>query len=133
MFNIKKRNRDISRLLEDANFSTKIKIYFAFKTAGASYDNFEKNYTESNLNPITIRGYVRDIKAESLVWSQYGLSEIGAKEILVDARYAQWFRDASDIEIDGDSFQVYKEGVGNRVLIEIRPCQIARIILKKVS
>lgn len=133
MFNIKKRNKDISGLLEDANFSTKIKIYFAFKNAGSDFDPYEKNYTLTDLNPITIRGYVREIKTESLVWSQYGLSEIGAKEILVDSKYVQWFRDAARIEIDGDNFQVYKEGVGNRVLIELRPCQIARIILKKVT
>ena len=61
------------------------------KTAGDDFDPFEKNYTYSTLNPKVITGYVRDIQPEALVWKEYGLSQVGAKEVLCDKKYRNWF------------------------------------------
>jgi len=133
MLNLKKTNQEIRNLLQNSNVATKITLYFSVQTVGADYDPYEKTYTYSNLNPITIRGYVRDVKPEALVWKQYGLSEVGAKEIICDSSYAKQFRLCNKIEIDGDSFQVYKENVGNRLLIEKRPLKLIKVIVKKVE
>jgi len=133
MLNIHKRNKEIERMLRNVEFSTKIYLFMSTKTAGEDFDPEEKNYTYTNLNPYVVKGYVRDIKAESLVWRQYGLAETGAKEVLCEYKYAQWFRLANKIEIDGDSYQVYKENVGNRFLIEKKPFNIAKIILRKMQ
>lgn len=130
--NIHKSSPEIKKLLNDKNLSTKIYLYMSTKTAGEDFDSEEKNYTYTNLNPVVVKGYVKDVKGEALVWKQYGLSETGAKEVICEYKYAQWFRLANKIEIDGDEFQVYKENVGNRLLIEKRPFSLARIILKKV-
>ena len=130
--NIFKKNNEVNTLLKDKNFSTKIYLYMSTKTAGADFDPEEQNYTYTNLNPIVVKGYVKDVKAEALVWKNYGLSETGAKEVICEYKYAEWFRLANKIEIDSDSYQVYKENVGNRMLIEKRPFSLARIILKKV-
>ena len=130
--NIHKPNSEIKKILNDSNLSTKILLYMSTKSAGEDFDPEEKNYTYTNLNPVTVRGYVKDVKGEALVWKNYGLSETGAKEVICEYKYAEWFRLANKIEIENDQYQVYKENVGNRLLIEKRPFQLARIILKKM-
>jgi hypothetical protein len=131
--NIHKSNSEIRRLLKDSNLATKVYIYMSTKSVGEDFDPEEANYTYTNLNPQVVRGYVKDIKGEALVWKNYGLSETGAKEVICEYKYAEWFRLANKIEIDSDEYQVYKENVGNRMLIEKRSFSLARIILKKVQ
>jgi hypothetical protein len=131
MINLKKKNKYISDLLEHSYISTKISIYMATRSVGEDYDPYEKVFTHSNLNPLTIKGYCRDIRPESLVWRQIGISEVGAKEILCEDKYVEHFRKANKIEIDGDEYQVYKENVGNRVLITKIPFKLIKVVLRK--
>jgi len=111
--------------------STKILIYMSTRSYGDDYDPYTKNYTYINLNPRTIKGYVTEISPEALVWKSYGLKEMGAKEIICEKKYADWFRKANKIEIDGDSYEVYREGVGNRAIIQQRPYSMIRVLLEK--
>ena len=133
MFNLNKRNKEISNLLQDPNFTTKIYFYMSTRSVDDSFDPREKNYTYTNLNPIVIRGYIRDVKPEALVWKQYGLSEVGAKEVLCEDKYSNLFRIANKIEIDGDSYQVFRENVGNRVLITKLPFKLIKVVLRKIK
>lgn len=121
----------ISKLLKDKEFTTKIRIFFSTKTAGDDYDPYEANYTFSNLNPLTIKGYVRDISPEALVWKQYGLANVGAKEIICDEKYKTWFENCNKIEIDNIEYQVFKEGTGNRNIIIKRPYQMIRVVVTR--
>jgi len=121
----------LNRLLTNKDLTTKIKIYFSTKSIGDDFDPYEANYIYSNLNPLTIKAYVRELSPEALVWKQYGLKEMGAKEIICEEKYAGWFRKASKIEIDNDIYEVYKEGVGNRAIIQKRPYKLIRILLQK--
>ncbi|KKN15278.1 hypothetical protein LCGC14_0987650 [marine sediment metagenome] len=121
----------INRLIKHKDFTTKILVYFSTKTYGDDYDPYEDNYTYTNLNPLSIKCYITEISPEALVWKQYGLKEIGAKEILCEAKYAEWFRIANKIEIDNDVYEVYKESVGNRVIIQKRPYNLIRVVLQK--
>jgi len=123
--------RAINNLLQNKDFATKIEIYMSTKAYGDDYDPYEKNFTYSNLNPLTIKGYVSEISPEALVWKTYGLKEMGAKEIICESRYAQWFRDANKIKISGDEYEVFKEGVGNRAIIQARPYNLIRVMLQK--
>lgn len=122
----------IHNLLKDSEFSSKIRVYFSTKVAGDDFDTYEKNYTESYLNPVVIRGLVRSVSPEALVWKQYGLAEIGSVEIITDAKYKGWFTKAHKVEIEGDFYTVFKEGTGNRAIIQDRPNKIIRVILKRV-
>jgi hypothetical protein len=133
MINIHKSNKEIKRLLTSKEFSTKVKIFFASKVAGDDYDPYEGNFTYTNSNPKTIKAYVRDIDVEKLVWKQYGFTESGAKEILTEAKYKDWFINCNKVEIDGDVYQVYKQASGNRALIEHRPLSIIRVVLRKTE
>ena len=87
--NITNRLKYLEKIIKEN--STKIYIYFSTATVGDDFDPYEQNYTYTNLNPLVIKGYVRDISPEALVWKQYGLREMGAKEIICDKRYRNWF------------------------------------------
>ena len=111
--------------------ATKIKVYFATKYAGDDFDPYEKNYTNSYLNPKTIQGYVTQISPEKLVWKEYGLQEMGAIEILCDSRYKNWFKICAKVEVGTDEYSVFKVGTGSRVLIQDRPGNLIRVVLEK--
>jgi hypothetical protein len=131
MINIHKKNKFIEDLLDHSYLTTKISIYFATKSADESFDSEEKNWSYTNLNPQTIRGYVREIDPSKLIWKQYGLSEMGAVEVLCSDKYENWFRNCNRIVINEKDYHVFKENVGNRVLITLRPFKLMRIVLKK--
>lgn len=133
MVNIKKISKQLLSTIENNKFTTKILIFFSSKTVGSFYDSYEGNYTFTNQNPLTIKGYVTEISAESLTWKQYGLKEIGAKEILCNKKYAQWFKLASKIEINGDTYQTYKENLGGRFLITELPLHLIKVIVTKTK
>lgn len=121
----------INRLLKDKDLTTKVLVYFSTKTYGEGYDTYEDNYTYTNLNPLSLKAYVTEISSEALVWKQYGLKEMGAKELICESKYAGWFRSANKIEIGGDEYEIYKEGVGNRIMIQTRPYNLIRVVLQK--
>ena len=129
MFNINKRIPYINRLIK--RNATKISIFFSTESFGADYDPDNNNVTRTNLNPLTIKGYVTEISAEALVWKQYGLKSVGAVEILCEKKYRGWFENCNKIEIDDNEYEVMKEGVGNRAQIQARPYQLIRVILQK--
>jgi len=110
---------------------TKVYFYFPTKSVGVDFDPYEKNYTYTNLNPNAVKMYVREIETESLIWKQMGTKEVGAKEILCPFRYKNWFLNANKIVIEDDDYEVYRENVGNRVMMSKRPFQQLRVILRK--
>lgn len=128
-----KRIKEIQQLLKNSEFRTKILVYFSTKTAGEDFDPLEQNYTETNLNPKVIYGYVRDVSPEALVWKQYGLSQMGAKEVICDKGYRNWFEKANKITINNNDYSVFKEGTGQRVIIMERPANLIRVILQRVE
>jgi len=121
----------ISRLFKHTDFCTKIKIYFSQKTAGDYYDPYEENFTYTNLNPLTIKGYVSEITSEALVYKQYGLQNMGAKEILCDVKYKSYFEKCNKLEIDGDNYTVFKEGTGNKTIISNRAKKMIRVVVTR--
>jgi len=129
--NVNNRIPSILKLIKEN--STKVQLYFSYKEAGDDYDNYEQTYTYYNLNPLTIKGYVRTLSPEALVWKEYGLKEMGAKEIICDERYKTWFERCNKIEIDSDDYEVFREGVGNRAIIQKRPHKLLRIVVQKRS
>lgn len=131
MIRVNKRNLEFEKIIKDKSIATTVKIFFSYKAAGDDFDPLEKNYTFYNLNPVTIKGYVRDLKPETQYWKQYGYNEGGVKELFCDAKYAQWFRNCNKVEINSDTFRTYKEAPGKQVLITQYPFKIIRVVLYK--
>lgn len=126
-----KKLPNVINIIKSTEFSTKIYIYMSTKTAGEDFDSYEGNYTFSNLNPYTIRGYVREVSPEALVYKQYGLHQMGAVEVICEAKYKNYFVLSNKIIIDSIEYQVFKEGTGNKALIQSRPYNLLRVILNR--
>lgn len=122
---------DVNNLLKNSEFSTKIYVYMSTKSAGDDYDGYEANYVYTNLNPIIIKGYVREISSEALVWKQYGLHNVGAVEVICESKYRNYFEFSNKIIIDNAEYQVFKEGTGSKSLIQNRPYKLIRVILNR--
>ena len=124
---------NFNNVLRDQNLNTPIQVFMSTEIAGADYDAFGNNYTPTNLNPVTVYGYVRDLSPETAFWKQYGMYQTGMKEIICEGRYEQYFKLANKIVINGDQYQVYKEGTGNKTMITKRPGQLLRVVLTRDS
>ena len=131
MVRIKKHNKDIDAILKDSNMNTKVLVFFSYTTYGDDYDGYENNTVDAKLNPKTLKAYVNDISPQALIYKQYGLQEIGAKEILCDARYKSWFEKCAKITIEGDEYQVFKEAAGGRAIISDRKFKTIRVVLSR--
>ena len=130
---MQKKLRIVQDIYKNNEVSSKIYIYFATKMAGDDYDPYEQKMATYNLNPIVIKGYVREINPEALVWKQYGLANIGAKEVLCDAKYDSYFRNCTKITIDSIDYQVFREGAGNKAIIQARPFQTMRVVISRLN
>jgi hypothetical protein len=124
---------DAIKILNHSDFCKKIQVYMSTKTAGGYYDSYEQNYTRTNLNPITIKGYVSILSASSLVWNQYGLREQGAVQILVEDKYRTMLENCNKITIDNEEYEVYREATGSRTLITSLPKKMLRVILTRTG
>ena len=120
-------------VLRDYDIATNIQIYMSTSVAGDDYDSFGNNYTLSNLNPITVRGYVRELSPETAFWKQYGMYQAGMVEIICPDTFEQHFKLASRIVINNIDYQVFKEGTGNKVMVTRRPGQLLRVVLSRAS
>lgn len=126
-----KRISELHNLLKSSEFSKKVQVIFATTTTGDDYDPEYKNFTKTNLSPLTINAIVRQISPEALVWKQYGLSNIGALELLTEKRYKTWLENASQLIIDGDKYAVFKDGTGGKAIIQERFNDIIRVVISK--
>jgi hypothetical protein len=131
MFKFNKRNKYVSDILAHSHIRTKVLLYFSYVSYGDDYDIYEDNVTRVNMNPKSVNGYRSEISTEALTWKQYGAKETGMVEFFCEYRYADWFRKANKIEIDGDEYEVYRENVGNRASIQRRPMNLMRVVLSK--
>jgi hypothetical protein len=81
-------------------------------------DPYEKSLvTDEELNPIYIKGLVREVSASRLVWQLFGLKEKGAVEFVTDKFNNSILERASVIEIKGVTYKVYREAVSKRATI----------------
>ena len=122
---------NLNNIIEKGGIGKKVLIHFSSATAGDDYDGYEQRKTFTNLNPISIKAYVNNISPEALIYKQYGLHNLGAVQILCSSRYENYFRICNKITIDGNEYQVFKEGTGQKALISPRPYDQIRIILTR--
>lgn len=128
-----KKLREISNILKNNSFTTNVKLYMSTKVSGDAYDSYEKNYTLSNLNPITIKGLVRNISPETAFYKGYGQRLEGAKEIITEKRYVEAFKNCNKIIIDDVTYQVFREGLGNNVSIIERTNDLIRVTVTRLD
>lgn len=130
---IKKTFRqDIREIVDRGEFKTKVQIIFGRKSAGEDFDQYQKNYTFTNLAPITIYALVREPNADSLVYRQLGQVGLGAIEIVCNDKYYDWFKKCTKIRVNAQEYVVYKDSTGIHALLQKRVGGLMRTLLQKV-
>ena len=119
------------KVLRGQDKSTAVTVYPSIAREGKEYDQYENNLTRTNLNPVTIWGYLKTVSAEALVYKQYGLHELGAKEFICEAKYKNYFLIANRIVINGADYQVFISGTGSRLMITDLPGQLIKVVLSR--
>lgn len=121
----------VLNLLRREDYTTKVKLFFATKSSGEGYDAYENNATYTNLNPITIKAYIREITPEQAFYKQYGLHQSGMLEIICEERLRNLFEICNKIEINNIEYQTFKAGTGGRTLITKRPFKTIRVVVSR--
>lgn len=111
--------------------SKPVYVYFlASKSKGANFDPERQAGFDVQLqNPIVVQAIIRDIQPEKLSLKEMGLTESGAKELLIKDKDFQAIKLAYKIIIDGDEYYKYLDAVGKKFLIWKRPFGYFRIWL----
>lgn len=122
---------EIQKLISKSDFNKKIQICFGTKSVGADFDQYEQNYTKTALNPITIKGLVRFISPQALVWKKYGLSKAGSIQIYTLSKYKTWFEQATKVIVDEDLYTVYNDGTGSQSSILELKGNVISIVLER--
>ena len=132
MLKVNKRLMDTNQIFKDRYQEIYIDFYFAKKVTKNGYDEFENNLSDEIISMQTInQAYSREITAERLVYKQYGLKELGALEILCDARYTDYFKLASKIVINSEEYEVFSNGLGDKSLIQKIPFNMIKVTITK--
>jgi len=71
------------------------------------------------------------VSPEALVFKAYGLHNLGAVEIITEAKYEAWFENCQRIVVDNVDYQVFRQAPGSRALIQKRPYNLLRVILQR--
>jgi len=104
------------------------------------YDPYENNLITTNLNPHTIKAYVREVRDQQLIYKHYGLTNIGAVEVICTQKYLSWFKMANKIVISDIDYRILS--VGNAQgstyspkagFFSTRPFNMAKIVLTRAD
>lgn len=135
MIKFNKRLIDVSSLFKDRYEQVAIECYFSKQVVNAGSDELEMKYSNETTGMRVINeAFIRELSAERLVYKQYGLKELGALEILCDARYTDWFKLATKIVVNNTEYEVYSDKLSNNgSLIQKRPFNMIRVTITKRS
>jgi len=136
--NKNKSVKEFENLIKLNYTATKIYLYFSIKTASEGYDPYENNLTTTNLNPKTIKAYVRHLTAEQVLYKGYGTEHTGAVEIICEEKYLDWFETVSKIVINDNEYKVLSTGnaegsstTPKTGLTLIRPFNMGKVVLAR--
>ena len=120
---------DIFSLLKNEGQLVTLHVYAAKETVN---DPYEKTRTQTFLNPLPIKGLIRQISYEALHWKYYGQIPVGSIEVISEKKYATLFRTADKIKYKDDFFKTWKDDSKGFAILE-KPDYVIIILAKKVD
>jgi len=119
---------DIFNLLKNEGQLVTLQVYAAKET---QEDPYEKNKSLTYLNPLPIKGLVRQVSFEALHWKYYGQIPVGSIEVIAEKKYLTLFRTADKIKCGDNYFKTWKEDSQGFAILE-RQDYVVVILAKKV-
>jgi hypothetical protein len=120
---------DIFNLLKNEGQLVTLHVYSAKETEN---DPYEHTKTTTYLNPLPIKGLIRQVSFEALHWKYYGQIPVGSIEVIAEKKYLTLFRTADKIKYKDDFFKTWKEEAKGFAILE-RPDYVIVILAKKVE
>jgi hypothetical protein len=120
---------DLFNLFKNEGKLETLLVYAAKET---SVDPYEKNTTKTYLNPLPIKGLIRQVSFEALHWKYYGQIPVGSIEVIAEKKYLTLFRTADKIQYKDNFFKCYKDDAQGFAILE-RSDYVVVILAKKVA
>lgn len=118
---------DIFNLLKGEGKLSTLQVYQAREVQD---DPYEKNKSLTFMNPLPIKGLVRQVSFEALHWKYYGQIPVGSIEVIAEKKYLTLFRTADKIKYNDEYFKCYKDDSQGFAIIE-RPDYVVVVLAKK--
>jgi hypothetical protein len=106
---------DVFNLLKNEGQLSTLYVYAAKET---QVDPYEKNRDKTYLNPLPIKGLVRQISWESLKWKYPGLIPNGSIEVIAEKKYETLFQTADKIKYLDNYYSCWKDDAQNFMIMK---------------
>lgn len=121
------RRVNIFNLLKNEGKLETLYVYAAKET---QEDPYEKNRSKTYLNPLPVKGLIRQVSPEALHWKYYGLIPFGSIECIAEKKYKTLFQTADKIKYGDDYFKTWKDDSKGFAILK-RSDYIVVILAKK--
>ena len=115
---------DLFNLLKNEGKLVTLHVYSAKETQD---DPYEKNKSLTYLNPLPIKGLIRQVSWESLKWKYPGLIPNGSIEVIAEKKYETLFQTADKIKYKDNYYSCWKDDSQNFMIMK-RPDYIVVIL-----
>jgi len=119
---------DIFNLLKNEGQLSTLHVY---PSTQVENDPYEHTKTDVFMNPLPIKGLIRQVSFEALHWKYYGQIPVGSIEVIAEKKYLTLFRTANKIKYGNDYYSTWKEDSQGFAILE-RPDYVVVILAKKV-
>jgi len=104
---------------------------YVYPATEVQIDPYEKNTEKNYLNPLPIKGLIRQVSFEALHWKYYGQIPVGSIEVIAEKKYLTLFRTANKIKYVNDYYSTWKDDAQGFAILE-RPDYVVVILAKKI-
>jgi hypothetical protein len=115
---------DLFNLFKNEGKLSTLHVYQAREVVN---DPYEKTKTLTNMNPLPIKGLIRQVSVEALHWKYYGQIPVGSIEVIAEKKYLTLFRTADRIKYNDNYYKCWKDDSQNFAIIE-RPDYVVVVL-----
>jgi hypothetical protein len=80
-------------------------------------DPFDETKEITYLSPIPIKALVKDFSPKALVWKDYGIKDIGTKQVMIEPKYLSLIENCVKLKIRDEEYTVFKDAASNKLQI----------------
>jgi hypothetical protein len=105
----------------------KLSTLYVYQSREVENDPYEHTKTLTYMNPLPIKGLIRQISWESLRWKYTGLLPSKSIEVIAEKKYETLFQTADKIKYGDDFYSCWKDDSKNFMILK-RPDYIICIL-----
>jgi len=122
------RRVDIFNLLKNEG---QLSTLYVYPSTQVENDPYEHTKTDVFMNPLPIKGLIRQVSFEALHWKYYGQIPVGSIEVIAEKKYLTLFRTANKIKYGNDYYSTWKDDSQGFAILE-RPDYVVVVLAKKI-